>query len=229
MRPLFPPLVPLTDPQDDVEAMKSYQKEADQGDAVAQFNLGTMYEFGIKGVLPPDDTEAMKWYLKAARQGNDEALNVFANGYADDKFVKSVSPHYTEAATWYQKAAQVLSSAKTLSNRFFKQSTATKCPKYLYILSIYPDPRQGGLARAQYFDLIERAGKELGLSGQPRAVVFRNHYDGPEHCHIVWSRIDTEKAVHIAHDRRKLRRIAQEFARDHGLTLPPGMRNMESE
>ena len=42
MCPLFPPLVPLTDPQDDVEAMKSYQKEADQGDAVAQFNLGLM-------------------------------------------------------------------------------------------------------------------------------------------------------------------------------------------
>ena len=227
MRPLFPPLVPLTDPQDDIEAMKSYQKEADQGDAVAQFNLGLMYEFGIKGVLPPDGTEAMKWYLKAAQQGNDEALNVLANEYADDKFV---SQDDTEAATWYQKAAQkVLSSAKTLSNRFFKQSTATKCPKYLYILSIYPDPRQGGLARAQYFDLIERAGKELGLSGQPRAVVFRNHYDGPEHCHIVWSRIDTEKAVHIAHDRRKLRKVAQEFARDHGLTLPPGMQNMDSE
>ena len=26
--------------------------EADQGDAVAQFNFGLMYEFGIKGVPP---------------------------------------------------------------------------------------------------------------------------------------------------------------------------------
>jgi len=82
-RLLFPPLVPLTDPQDDVEAMKSYQKEADQGDAVAQFNLGTMYEFGIKGVLSPDDTEAMKWYQKAALQGNEEAINAIAYKCAD--------------------------------------------------------------------------------------------------------------------------------------------------
>jgi hypothetical protein len=108
---------------------------------------------------------------------------------------------------------------------------ATQCLKYLYSLSINPDPRQGGLTRAQYFDLIERAGKELGLSGQPRAVVFHVHNDGREHCHVVWSRIDIEKckAVQISHDRLKLRTVAQEFARDHGLTLPPGMRNMKSE
>src|ERR1039457_2017748 len=57
---------------------------------------------------------------------------------------------------------------------------ATQCLKYLYSLSINPDPRQGGLTRAQYFDLIERAEKELGLSGQPRAVVFHVHNDGRE-------------------------------------------------
>ena len=110
-------------------------------------------------------------------------------------------------------------------------SMATQCRKYLYSLSINPDPRQGGLTRAQYFDLIERAEKELGLSGQPRAVVFHVHNDGREHYHVVWSRIDTDnmKAVHIAHDRLKLRKVAQEFARDHGITLPSGMRNMESE
>ncbi len=110
-------------------------------------------------------------------------------------------------------------------------ATATQCRKYLYSLSINPDPQQGVLARAQYFDLIERAEKELGLSSQPRAVVFHVHNDGREHCHVVWSRIDTAimKAVHIAYDRLKLRAVAQKFARDYGLTLPSGMRNMESE
>jgi hypothetical protein len=108
---------------------------------------------------------------------------------------------------------------------------ATQCRKYLYSLSINPDPQQGVLARAQYFDLIERAEKELGLSSQPRAVVFHVHNDGREHYHVVWSRIDIEKskALQMSHDRLKLRRVAQEFARDHGLTLPSGMRNMESE
>jgi Relaxase/Mobilisation nuclease domain len=110
-------------------------------------------------------------------------------------------------------------------------STATRCLKYLYSLSINPHPRQGGLTQAQYFDLIERTEKELGLSGQPRAVVFHVPNDGREHCHVVWSRIDIEKckAVQMSHDRLKLRRVAQEFARDHGITLPPGMRDMDSE
>jgi hypothetical protein len=36
--------------------------------------------------------------------------------------------------------------------------------------------------------------------------------------------MDIMKAVHIGHDKLKLRKVAQEFARDHGLTLPSGMR-----
>src|SRR5262249_1817878 len=50
---------------------------------------------------------------------------------------------------------------------------------------------------------------------------------GREHCHVVWSRIDgfKGKAVQMSHDHQKLRKIAQEYARDHHLTLPPGMRN----
>jgi hypothetical protein len=48
-----------------------------------------------------------------------------------------------------------------------------------------------------------------------------------EHAHVVWSRILTEegKAVNIARDRLKLRRVAQQFARDYGLELPDGMKN----
>jgi hypothetical protein len=45
-------------------------------------------------------------------------------------------------------------------------------------------------------------------------------------------RIDTDgariKAIDIAYDRFKLLAVTQEFARDHGLTLPAGMRNMKS-
>ena len=112
---------------------------------------------------------------------------------------------------------------------WYAESFATKCLKYLYSLSINPDPAQRALTRAQYFDLIERVGDKLGLSAQPRAVVFHVHNDGREHCHVVWSRIDMShekiKAVQISHDRFKLQAVAREFARDHGLTLPPGMRN----
>src|SRR4051812_23250965 len=55
---------------------------------------------------------------------------------------------------------------------WYAKSKRTKCLKYLYSLSIIPDPAQGGISRAQHFDLIERIEEKLGLSGQPRAVVL---------------------------------------------------------
>jgi hypothetical protein len=113
---------------------------------------------------------------------------------------------------------------------WYAQSKRTKCLKYLYSLSISPGPAQGSISRAQYFDLIERIEKKLGLSGQPRAVVLHVQNDGHEHWYIVWSRINTDKSevVNFSHDRRKLRRVAQEFARDYGITLPSGMEKQGS-
>lgn len=99
----------------------------------------------------------------------------------------------------------------------------TRCQKYLYSMSINPDPAQGPLSRDQYMDYIRRTEEVLGLGNQPRAVVFHIK-DGREHCHVVWSRIDADnqKAVHLAFDRDKLMRVTRGFARDHGLTLPAG-------
>jgi hypothetical protein len=100
----------------------------------------------------------------------------------------------------------------------------TGCRNYLYSLSVNPDPAQGPLTRTQYIDYIDRAEAKLGLAAQPRAIVFHIK-DGREHCHVVWSRIDTErgKAVHQAFDRQKLMMVTRQFARDHGLALPEGM------
>jgi Relaxase/Mobilisation nuclease domain len=102
----------------------------------------------------------------------------------------------------------------------------TGCRNYLYSLSVNPDPAQGPLTREQYLDYINRAEGKLGLSSQPRAVVFHIK-DGREHCHVVWSRIDTGrgKAIHQAFDRQKLMMVTRQFAREHGLLLPEGMLN----
>ena len=54
--------------KDDVEAVKWYRKAAEQGNALAQANLGILFETG-RGV-PKDDVEAAVWYRKAAEQGN---------------------------------------------------------------------------------------------------------------------------------------------------------------
>jgi hypothetical protein len=100
----------------------------------------------------------------------------------------------------------------------------TGCRNYLYSLSVNPDPAQSALTRAQYHDYIDRVEGKLGLSGQPRAIVFHIK-DGREHCHVVWSRIDAEhgKAVHQPFDRQKLMMVTRQFAREHGLRLPDGM------
>lgn len=104
----------------------------------------------------------------------------------------------------------------------------THCTNYLYSLSINPDQRQGRLTKEQYLDYIERTEQRLGLSGQPRAIVFHVKQDkngvGREHCHVIWSRIDpeNEKARHVAFDHEKLMMVTREFARDHGLRLPDG-------
>jgi len=105
----------------------------------------------------------------------------------------------------------------------FQAASLTRAKKYLYSLSINPDPNQAPLTRKQYLDLIARTEKALGLEGQPRAVVFHTK-DGRDHCHVAWSRTDVEnrRAVHLAHDHRTLMMVARSFARDQGLDLPDG-------
>ena len=124
--------------------------------------------------------------------------------------------------------------AQDLSGAFAEwaaQGRSTKIQKkYFYSLSANPDQAQGHLTREQYYDLIERTERSLKLVGQPRAVVFHEKRDKDgtvrEHCHVVWSRVDTDrmKAIDIDFDRLKLRTVAREFARDHGLELPDGMK-----
>lgn len=123
--------------------------------------------------------------------------------------------------------------AQDLSGAFAEwaaQARSTKAKKNLYSFSVSPDQSQGRLTREQYLELIDRTERSLKLVNQPRAVVFHEKRDERgvlrEHCHVVWSRIDTDKmkAVQISHDRLKLRSVAQEFARDHGLELPDGMK-----
>ena len=48
-----------------------FRKAADQGNALAQANLGVMYADG-RGVVK-DEVEAYKWYLLSGAQGNANA------------------------------------------------------------------------------------------------------------------------------------------------------------
>jgi hypothetical protein len=103
----------------------------------------------------------------------------------------------------------------------------TRARDYLYSLSISPP---SALTRAQYFEAVDAIEQRLGLSGQPRAVVFHIK-DGREHCHVVWSRIDANamKAVPMNHDHRRLMDMSCKLARQFGLKLPPGLEAWEAK
>ena len=70
-------------PKDYVEAAKWYRKAAEQELAIAQFNLGWIYENG-EGV-PKDMAEATKWYRKAAEQGDADAKEWLEENAKEEK------------------------------------------------------------------------------------------------------------------------------------------------
>jgi uncharacterized protein len=51
--------------------MRRYRKAADQGDAVAQANIGLLYQNGLG--VPRDPGEARAWIQKAAAAGYEPA------------------------------------------------------------------------------------------------------------------------------------------------------------
>lgn len=74
------------------------QIQAEQGDAKAQYHLGSLYEAG-RGV-ERDTTVAAKWFLKAANQGNADAQSEIGMFYVRGIGVKK---DYSEAAKWLLK------------------------------------------------------------------------------------------------------------------------------
>ena len=157
--------------------------------------------------------------LKGNQRGGGQQLAVhLLNSFDNDR---------VEVAEVRGAVAQDLSGAFA---EWAAEARGTKCKKFLYSLSLNPDQSQGRLTREQYLELLDRTERSLKLVGQPRAVVFHEKKDKDgvprEHCHAIWSRIDTEhmKAVQISHDRLKLRTVVREFARDYGLELPDGLK-----
>lgn len=58
-------------------AMRWYLKAVDDGDAIANWNIGRLYEFGFG--VPKDLATAKSWYQKAADKGVLEAQDSLAN------------------------------------------------------------------------------------------------------------------------------------------------------
>ena len=80
-------------------AFKELRPFAEQGDAVAQKNLGLMYTHGSD--VPKDYKLAVKWFRKSAEQGNAGAQfnmgSIYGDGYG-------VPQDYELALKWFRKS-----------------------------------------------------------------------------------------------------------------------------
>jgi len=158
--------------------------------------------------------------LKGSQRANGADLAIHLSNAFDNERVEIAEIHGTVAGDLMGAFAE-----------FEAVAQGTKAEKYLYSLSINPPDE---LTREQYFEAIDAIENRLGLTGQPRAVVFHvkadKHGIPREHCHVVWSRIDVEnmRAIQLSHDKRKLMDMACELAHQYGLNLPPGLKAWEA-
>ncbi len=98
------------------------QKLAGQGDAEAQFMLGTLYRNG-DGVAQ-DDKRAVEWFQRAANQGYVRALSALGSSYWAGR---GVPQDYLQAYFWYELAlAEGDQNSKSLLEGLSTQLTQTQ-------------------------------------------------------------------------------------------------------
>jgi hypothetical protein len=115
-----------------------------------------------------------------------------------------------------------LDSAGTTEQAFRDWQTytlATNGKLGLYHANIDPDAKYE-MTRDQWLRAVEVLEEELGLQGQPRAIVMHEK-NGREHIHVVWARTDmdtmklrSDSMNYQAHERASLR-LEQEFGHEH--------------
>lgn len=101
----------------------------------------------------------------------------------------------------------------------------TKCKQYLFSFSLNP-PQAETVSERAFERAANTAEERLGLSGQPRAIVFHEK-EGRRHAHVVWSRIDAARmtATNLPFYKQRLNALAKELYLEHGWSLPEGMRD----
>lgn len=115
-----------------------------------------------------------------------------------------------------------LDSAGTPAEAFRDWQTytlATKGRLGLYHANIDPDAKYR-MTPEQWTRAVDILEEELGLQGQPRAVVMHEKH-GRQHIHVVWCRADMDTMTlrsdsknFLAHERASLR-MEQEFGHEH--------------
>ena len=89
--------------------LKTLRMHAEQGDADAQYRLGSMYDYGLGFVQDfQNDGEAVKWYRLAAQQNHVEAQLVLGYRYQRGE---GVPRDYVLSYMWFDLAVSRASDA----------------------------------------------------------------------------------------------------------------------
>jgi hypothetical protein len=125
-------------------ALAEWRPLAEQGDALAQFVLGVMYNDG-EGV-PQDNAEAVKWYRLAAEQGNDSGqLNLglmYNNGWG-------IPQDHALAVRWYRSAANQGNANAQYMLGFMIRSGIGSLQDFAEVFKWYRLAAEQGYANAQ--------------------------------------------------------------------------------
>ncbi|MCF5729895.1 SEL1-like repeat protein [Aeromonas veronii] len=129
---------------DQPEDINALIKSAEGGDAVAQFTLGSRYDFG-EGV-EQNDSKAVEWYRKAAEKGLPAAQFNLGLMYQNGQgVVKSDS----QAVEWYRKAAeQEYPSAQCAMGFMYEEGKGVE-QSYSQAVELYRKAAEQGHSDAQ--------------------------------------------------------------------------------
>lgn len=81
--------------------LEKLTREAEEGDALAQFKLGALYANGH--IVESDPVKGARWLRRAAKQGEVAAQTLLGWMYEKGE---GIAQNYTTALEWYLKAAE---------------------------------------------------------------------------------------------------------------------------
>lgn len=150
--------------------------------------------------------------LKASQRSGGKQLGLHLLNAEQNEHVEvaEVRGFMSESVVGAFKEAQALASG-------------TRCKQYLFSVSLNPPEIEN--VRPEVFEgAIAKIEEKLGLTGQPRVVVFHEK-EGRRHAHCVWSRVDAETmtAKQLSFYKTKLREVSKELYLENGWKMPAGL------
>ena len=180
--------------RDLVQAAHWYRKAADQGEAVAQNQLGWMYAEGLG--LPRDLGEAFRWHRRAADQGNTAAQTRLGWLYEQGN---GVSASAVLAADWYRKAAdQGFAQAQNNLARMYRDGRGVFKDSKQAVTLFQAAAAQGSADAAYNLGRIFELGNGVVQSNEQASAWYRKAMSRPN-LHVTPSELARTKTYLQSH------------------------------